>query len=94
VKIVYKYKKNLKSSPKDMYKSVNIMDDVTPLRLRLKAVVSKIPGVEATYFRDGNVHCKFKGKNFKLTSPDDIFGVLKVDQSEEMMKELGLQNFL
>jgi hypothetical protein len=59
VKMVYKYKKNLKLSSNPLIKGVYITDDITPFRLRLKSVVAKIHGVK-TYFRVGNVLCRFK----------------------------------
>lgn len=93
VKTVYKHKKNLKITQDPMYKGVFITDDVTPLRLRLKRVVSKIPGVETAYFRDGNIHCKYKNTNYVFSSPEDIFDKLKVDVTDDMLKELGLENF-
>ncbi|WAQ95789.1 hypothetical protein MAR_028479, partial [Mya arenaria] len=82
VRTVYRHKRKLRDSPIPAYKSVFITDDITPLRLRMKNVVSQIPGVEKTFFRDGNVHCIFKKKHFKLSSPDDIFKELGVEMTE------------
>lgn len=92
IREIYQNKKKLKSSP--IHKAVFITDDVTPLRLRLKSVVSNIPGVERTFFRDGNVHCIYNKKHYKLMSPDDIFDVLKVEITPDMLRVLGLNDFV
>jgi hypothetical protein len=94
VRTIYRCKRYLRESQIPEYKVVFLTDDVTPLRLRLKNVVGKIPGVERAYMRDGNVHCDFKGKHYKIMSPDDIFNQLKIDVTDSMMRELGLENFL
>ena len=56
-------------------------------------MVSKIPGVEKSFIRDGNVHCIYKTKHYKLTSPDDIFNELGIELTADMMKELGLGKY-
>lgn len=94
VRTIYQHKKFLKKSPNPVYKVVYITDDITPLKLKTKLVVSKIPGVEKVFFRDGNVHCLYKQRHYKLSSPDDIFNQLKVDLTPEMMRDLGLDRFV
>lgn len=91
VRTIYQNKKHLKKSIK--YKETFIMDDITPLKAKTKAVVSKIPGVEKTFIRDGYVHCIYKKKHYKLTTPDDIFDQLKVDITPVMLQDLGLDRF-
>lgn len=81
VRTIYQNKKYLKKSTK--YKHTFIMDDITPLKAKTKAVVGRIPGVEKTFIRDGHIHCIYNKKHFKITTPDDIFDQIKVDLTRD-----------
>lgn len=86
---VYKYKKNLKEMVKYNSDNVYITDDLTQMRLKLKAVVKDIDGVSKVFTKDGNIHCDKGGSHFVITSPDDLFN-LGVDSIN--YEELGLPN--
>lgn len=60
VRTIYQNKKYLKKSTK--YKHTFIMDDITPLKAKTKAVVGRIPGVEKAFIRDGHIHCIYNKK--------------------------------
>jgi len=94
IRRIYLNKRKLKSSPNEVYRAAYITDDVTPLRLRLKNVVSNIQGVEKCFIKDGNIHCDYKKVHKILYSPDDIFNVLKVDITDDMLKVLGVTDYL
>ena len=93
IRTIYQNKKKLQRSTKPEYQSVFLMDDITPLRQRLKKVVANIPGVSKTFFRDGNVHCIYKNKHHKIVNPDDIFKQMGVEVTEDMLRDLKLENY-
>jgi len=84
----------LKSSPNEEYRAAYITNDVTPLRMRLKNVVPNIQGVEKCFIKDGNIHCDYKKVHMILYSRDDILNVLKVDITDDMLKDLGVTDYL
>lgn len=94
IRRIYSHKRKLRSSPIQMYRPVYICDDVTPLRVKLKSVVSDIPGVEKCFIKDGNVHCTYKKEHKVLSSPDDIFNQLKIVVTPEMLEKLNVTDYL
>ena len=88
---VYKFKKNLKEMDKYKKDNVFITDDLTQLRLKLKAMVRNTEGVTKVYTRDGNIHCDKDGSHHVISSPDDLFD-LGVDEINYV--ELGLSSLV
>jgi len=83
---VFKVKKKL--SDIDRYENLFITDDLTQLRLKLRAVLKGTPGVTGVHSVNGSLHCTKDNKQFTVSNPDDLH-VLGIDVD---LKKLGLES--
>ena len=85
---LFQNKKKLKNI--DKYKDVFLTEDLTPLRLKLKAVVKGVHGTSNVHSKDGTIHCSKNNQHFMINNPDDLFA-LGVDVD---LNELGLMQYV
>ncbi|WAR04839.1 hypothetical protein MAR_020208 [Mya arenaria] len=79
IQSIFRCKKNLKKTS---------CNDVTVLRLRLKAIIKDTPGVTKVHTRDGNIVFTKDGRVNTVSSPDDLHKTgIDVD-----LKALGLED--